>query len=240
MSKAIDELSDLIQKSTLGLNRTIRSHIISKAKDAVVRSRIFLSLVDIEDKSIHKKIHDTLIKEVTNFKGQDSDLNRFVESKLNQLKYEEHVSESGYLRNQTDIDSELLNKFFDCHDVDRRDRASLVVIFRHFVCRPSDKLPKWSEKANYSNLSEMSAPQFLKYVYEEYIYERHIYKETIRSHDPDLMKAIEAYISQRERRGKDLGDAKDLVFVVSKPATNKVARPPPRAASKPFWRPEQK
>jgi hypothetical protein len=76
--------------------------------------------------------------------------------------------------------------------------------------------PKWEERGEYAELKDLSAPQFLKRVYaDEIAHDGSIKKAVVRSTDPALMSIVEAYISGREARGRDMGDAKGLRFVTS-------------------------
>jgi hypothetical protein len=76
--------------------------------------------------------------------------------------------------------------------------------------------PKWDERGKYSELKDLSAPQFLKHVFaDEIAPDGSIKKETVRESDPKLMSIVEAYISARERDGRDLGAAKGLRFITS-------------------------
>ena len=51
-----------------------------------------------------------------------------------------------------------------------------------------------------------------------------LHKEELRLRDPDLMEAVESYISTRKRRRLNLGDAEGLSFTTSRAARNKVSR----------------
>lgn len=76
--------------------------------------------------------------------------------------------------------------------------------------------PKWEQRGKYAELKDLSAPQFLKRVYaDEIARDGSIKKATVRNTDPALMSIVEAYISGREARGRDMGDAKGLRFVTS-------------------------
>jgi hypothetical protein len=84
--------------------------------------------------------------------------------------------------------------------------------------------PQWVDKDKSDELKNLTAPQFLKRVHSDIIKKNKVYKADVRARDPDLMNAVEAYISQRKRRGADLGDATGLILIASRPARNLVPR----------------
>jgi hypothetical protein len=108
-------------------------------------------------------------------------------------------------------------------------RLAKLVELLHIIMPQISSRPKWNDRSTYPQLAKLTAPMFLKRVHTDRIIRHHVYKETIRGYDPDLMDAVESYISTRIRRTLDLGDAKDLILVASKPATNKVHRPAAKA-----------
>ena len=84
--------------------------------------------------------------------------------------------------------------------------------------------PKWLDKEKPTELSNLTAPEFLKAVHSDVIKENTVRKADIRARDPDLMNAVEGYISQRKRRGAGLGHAEGLIFITTHPARNLVPR----------------
>lgn len=100
------------------------------------------------------------------------------------------------------------------------ERPALIAKLRTEVARATR--PKWNGRLmRGGELAVLSAPLFLKRVHADDIAaDGTVHKEIIRAIDPDLMTAVEAYISQRKKRGADLGDAEGLAFVVSRPGTN--------------------
>ena len=112
-------------------------------------------------------------------------------------------------------------------------RPAKIVEIAHIIAPQISEGLKWGNRSDSYDLSIQTGPRFLKAVHSDCIYKGHVYKETIRGYDPELMKAVELYISTREKRGLDLGDAEGLVFVTSKAATNKVDREPTKPETPP-------
>jgi hypothetical protein len=76
--------------------------------------------------------------------------------------------------------------------------------------------PKWDERGKYAELKDLSSPAFLKRVYADEIAPNgSIEKEAVRKVDSKLMAAVETYISGREARQRDMGDAAGLRLVTS-------------------------
>jgi len=74
--------------------------------------------------------------------------------------------------------------------------------------------PKWDERGKYTELKDLSSPAFLKRVYADEIGEDgSIQKEAVRKIDPKLMAAVETYVSAREGRRRDMGDAAGLHLI---------------------------
>ena len=74
--------------------------------------------------------------------------------------------------------------------------------------------PKWDERGKYAELKDLSSPAFLKRVYAEAISaDGTIQKDAVRKIDPKLMAAVETYISAREGRRRDMGDAEGLRLI---------------------------
>jgi hypothetical protein len=76
--------------------------------------------------------------------------------------------------------------------------------------------PKWDERGKYAELKDLSSPKFLKRVYaDEIAPDGTIRKDAVRKVDPKLMGIVEAYISDRERRGLNAGEAEGLRLVAT-------------------------
>ena len=74
--------------------------------------------------------------------------------------------------------------------------------------------PKWDERGKYAELKDLSSPAFLKRVYaDEIATDGSIRKEAVRKIDPKLIAAVETYISAREARRQDMGDAAGLCLI---------------------------
>ena len=74
--------------------------------------------------------------------------------------------------------------------------------------------PKWEERAKFAELKDLSSPAFLKRVYaDEIAGDGTIEKEAVRKIDRKLMAAVETYISGREGRQRDMGDAEGLRLI---------------------------
>jgi hypothetical protein len=74
--------------------------------------------------------------------------------------------------------------------------------------------PKWDERDRYAELRDLSSPEFLRRVYGDEIGEDgSIQKEVVRKIDAKLMAAVETYISAREGRRRDMGDAEGLHLI---------------------------
>jgi hypothetical protein len=98
-------------------------------------------------------------------------------------------------------------------------RESLIAKFRTEIARAVR--PRWHGRLERGGeLATLTAPMFLKRVHGADIStDGTVHNETIRAIDPDLMKAVEVYISQRSKRGVGLGDAEGLTFVLSRPSS---------------------
>ena len=74
--------------------------------------------------------------------------------------------------------------------------------------------PKWDERGKYADLKDLSSPAFLKRVYaDEIAPDGSIAKEAVRKTDPKLMAIVTAYISEREGRRQDMGEAEGLRLI---------------------------
>ena len=77
--------------------------------------------------------------------------------------------------------------------------------------------PLWDDRAKYPKLANLSAPLFLKRVWADQIgADGTIEKEFIRQNDRSLMGTVDNYITTRERRRQDAGDAEGLRFITRK------------------------
>jgi hypothetical protein len=118
---------------------------------------------------------------------------------------------------------ELLDRYLAESGVPPGQRQPLILKIQYLIA-PTVR-HKWRDRKRFEDLRALSAPRFLKQVHSAEIGpDGTIHKDAIRSIDPALMEAVETYISQRRRRGSDLGDASDLVFVTSRPAHKKASR----------------
>lgn len=86
------------------------------------------------------------------------------------------------------------------------------------------KRPKWPDKEKPAELRGLTSPQFLKAVHADIIKDNIVRKLDVRARDPELMEAVENYISKRKKRGANLGDAAGLIFIISHPTRNRVRR----------------
>ncbi len=137
--------------------------------------------------------------------------------------------EEGLLREYQKKSSDaLLNEYFDIMGVAPNARDKLVAKFQLETARSTR--PRWKGRLERGGeLATLSAPGFLKRVHAEDIApDGTVENEIIRAIDPDLMKAVEVYLSRRRASGMDLGDAEGLRFVLSRPAR---ALSAPRAKS---------
>lgn len=74
--------------------------------------------------------------------------------------------------------------------------------------------PKWDERGKYDELKNLSSPAFLKRVYaDEMAPDGSIAKEAVRKTDPKLLAIVTAYISEREGRRQDMGEAEGLRLI---------------------------
>eukprot|EP01037_Dinobryon_pediforme_P013049 gene13049-13150_t len=81
----------------------------------------------------------------------------------------------------------------------------------------SIKRPLWDDRANYPELANLTAPEFLKQVWADQIaIDGTIEKELVRQIDRSLMGKVDNYIATREKRGQDAGDAEGLRFITRK------------------------
>jgi hypothetical protein len=121
-------------------------------------------------------------------------------------------------RQRIDPKSELWMAVMEAEHVPESERETLLAKFHVEIARATR--PKWRERrVKGGELAIVSAPTFLKRVHSEEIgCDGSVRNDVIRAIDPDLMKAVELYISQRRGRGLDLGDAVGLNFVLSRPS----------------------
>ncbi len=116
-----------------------------------------------------------------------------------------------------------LDAYLAFKDVPESERPVLIKGLKIAIARVTR--PKWAGRLERGGeLATLSAPSFLKRVHPDYIDEDGMVEnEVIRAIDPDLMKAIEVYLSARRARAKakkvpvTLGDAEGLGFVLARP-----------------------
>jgi hypothetical protein len=118
-----------------------------------------------------------------------------------------------------DLLSNLWDAVLDSEGVPKEERLSLVAKLRIEIARAVR--PKWAGRLERGGpLAPLSAPTFLKEVHKSDIAaDGTVQKEIIRAVDPELMKAVEVYISRRKTRNLDLGDAAGLNFVLERPGS---------------------
>ena len=129
-----------------------------------------------------------------------------------------------------EIGRKILVAYFDALKVPESERKSLVEKFEIEIARTTR--PKWVGRLERGGeLATLSAPLFLKCVHADYIGEDGtVENEIIRAIDPDLMKAVEAYISARRTRANEkgipftLGDAEGLEFVLTRPGASSLVQ----------------
>jgi hypothetical protein len=73
------------------------------------------------------------------------------------------------------------------------------------------KRPRWDDRAKYPELQFLPAPEFLKRVWADQIGPKgEVDKTLIRQIDRPLIKTVEAYVANRQRRNRDAGQVKGL------------------------------
>lgn len=107
-----------------------------------------------------------------------------------------------------------LAAFLDSVGIPEAERPEVVARIRIEIARVLR--PKWLGRLERGGeLATLSAPQFLMRVHAEDIGpDGTVDADTIRAIDPELMRAVDGYISQRIHRNQDLGDAKPLNFAL--------------------------
>ncbi len=129
--------------------------------------------------------------------------------------------EEGYLQPTKKTQTgrlKALDIYFADSGVPEEVREGLVRKFEIEVARVTR--PKWVGRLERGGkLATLNAPLFLKRVYADYIdVDGSISTEIIRTIDPQLMRAVESYISKRRQNNADLGDAEGLIFVLTRPS----------------------
>lgn len=111
---------------------------------------------------------------------------------------------------QTD-DTPIID-FLKAAGVPESEHEGLVERFRIEIARVMR--PKWLDRSSHGDeFARLTAPMFLKRVhFEEINDDGTVDVETIKAIDPELIRAVAGYISQRKHRGLDFGDANDLKF----------------------------
>lgn len=117
---------------------------------------------------------------------------------------------------QKSLDKNLA-AYFESENVPKSEWLTLTQKLKIEIARVTR--PKWVGRLERGGeLATLSAPLFLKRVHADYINEDGtVENEIIRAIDPELMRAVEFYISKRRNRGVDLGDAEGLHFVLAHP-----------------------
>jgi hypothetical protein len=108
-------------------------------------------------------------------------------------------------------------------DVPEKERRDLTAYLKRIVQDRVEaaRRPQWDERGKYAELKDLNSPLFLKRAWaDEIAPDGTIEKRKVRKVDSKLMHLVEGYISDREGRGQDAGDAEGLRFV-----KNKAGRP---------------
>lgn len=127
-----------------------------------------------------------------------------------------------------DLNDSVLTKWIAAKGVPTSKRRAVAKAIHRLV--DMELRPKWDDRDQHDNLKRLTAPEFLKIVHAGSIKKNVVVKQDIRDFDESLMKAVEAYITNRNRRKLDLGDARGLKFVLKHPARNVNPSPKRRAA----------
>ena len=116
----------------------------------------------------------------------------------------------------------ILISYFDAAGVPESERPALIEKFEIELARATR--PRWVGRIKRGGeLATLNAPQFLKNVhFEDISNDGTVYNEVIRAIDPDLMTAVEDYISKAKKRGNGLKDAEGLRFVLARPGSKAV------------------
>jgi hypothetical protein len=107
---------------------------------------------------------------------------------------------------------------FSLKDVPESERRDLIADMARMRDERAEaaRRPKWDERDRYAELKKLSSPMFLKRAWaDEIAPDGTIEKRKVGKIDSKLMGLVEAYISEREGRGLDAGDAEGLRFVTS-------------------------
>lgn len=125
--------------------------------------------------------------------------------------------DEGDVRRRVREIQQLWEAVLEAENVPESEREVLIAKFRIEIARTTR--PKWKGRLERGGqLATLSAPIFLKRVHAADIApDGAVRTKVIRAIDPELLQAVVLYISQRKSRGQDLGDAKGLKFVLSRP-----------------------
>jgi hypothetical protein len=107
---------------------------------------------------------------------------------------------------------EILNRWFEAKGIAEDQRAAYAAKIGKLVARASRV--QWDDSDKPQELRHLSAPRFLRAVYPDAIDAagRLVDEELVRSSDPGLVRAVQAYANQRISRSQGLGDAEGLIF----------------------------
>ena len=109
--------------------------------------------------------------------------------------------------------SEPLAAYLQEMNVPRKKWREAALELARVVLRfgaPDDR-PRWDDRAKYPELAFLPAPEFLKRVWADQIGPNgEVDKTLIRQIDRPLIKTVEAYVSNRQRRNRDPGQVKGL------------------------------
>lgn len=179
----------------------------------------------LDASKLAQRIQDRLGGDSRSVAELGNDLGR-LEKILKEIFFEEHVAETPndmvVSRNLEDAAaghytvSEPLLAYLKEMDVPRskwEEAAEAVERLTRKFSGPVDR-PRWEDRAKYSELEFLPAPEFLKRVWADQISPTgEIEKELVRRQDSALMIAVEGYIKNRQRRAIDAGAAKGLKLI---------------------------
>lgn len=134
---------------------------------------------------------------------------------------------------------EGVRAFFHARGVPDEQMDEAIAEAERLVVRAKIKrVPIWDERPD--NVRYLTAPNYLRTMYSFLFGDkgRIEHEDLVREHDPELIRLIQQYISQRTRRGADdLGDAEGLVFerkdARGRPPNKRLAGSRKRAAPRP-------
>ncbi|MBR0967875.1 hypothetical protein JQ554_33360 [Bradyrhizobium diazoefficiens] len=159
----------------------------------------------------HAYVHGTDPLAVANINGGSTEALEFLQD----FDYTEEIP-TKELKDEGELNASLL-QFFKDENLPPAMWSDTAAEIRRLVQRKraaAVERPLWDDRANHPELANLSAPQFLKRVWADQIApDGTIEKEMVRKIDRSLMAKVDGYLSTRERRQQDAGDAAGLRFV---------------------------